>query len=114
MLKLGEVPGDCNISYRDTLAKEFPFSDYWIWEEEEHGADFKTKLEQIHYGSLILGTDGCGMYWILIVRGKEKGQIWQISDVGIQPCAPRVTFLDWYEYWLDGGSDWWRDFTWQA
>ncbi len=58
-------------------------------------------------GTLVLGHDGCGMYWHLVITGPERGQVWQITDVGAQPCAPRRDFFSWYEYWLDGHDDWW-------
>ncbi len=27
----------------------------------------------------MLGTDGCGMYWHLVVTGPHRGHIWNIS-----------------------------------
>lgn len=92
------------------LNQNFPFQDCWIWEDEEETAEKSNKMAQIYLGSLYLGTDGCGMDWMLIVSGKERGQIWQFTDVGIQPCAPKRVFFSWYEYWLDGHNDWWKDF----
>jgi hypothetical protein len=94
------------------LSREFPLTEYWVWESEEHWTEEKKKkYNRVFNGNLILGTEGCGMYWTLIVSGPLRGQIWDIADVGAQPCAPSLSFLEWYEYWLDGGSDWWRDFA---
>jgi hypothetical protein len=47
------------------------------------------------------------MYWCVIVTGPERGNVWMISDEGIQPTAPKRDFLQWYEDWLDGVRDWW-------
>ena len=59
---------------------------------------------------MVLGHDGCGLFWLLIVNGSEKGKIWQTSDMGIQPCAPSLTFTEWYENWLNGNTDWWAGY----
>ena len=94
----------------DFLAKKFPLENYLVWEGVKLSEQENEKRNKIYMGNLILGEDGCAMYWSLIVSGTQKGQIWQFTEVGVQPCAPKLTFLDWYEYWLDGGDDWWRDF----
>jgi hypothetical protein len=111
LLPLGEVPRDYDRLFADVLKhlhKPFPLTTYWVWEGEPEA---KPELhEAINHGNLVLGTDGCAMYWLLIVTGPERGQIWQRADVGITPCAPRRDFLSWYEYWLEGGEDWWSDF----
>ena len=85
------------------LAKPFPFTEPWIWENDEH-VDEKKK-DQTDYGRLILGDEGCGRYWALIVTGPSRGKMWDITDVGIQPCDPPKNFLEWYESWLDGNTD---------
>jgi hypothetical protein len=110
---LGEVARDMSDSqkrvYGDLadVSKEFLFVEPWIWEEDERTEAFRNKMRSVDFGNLFLGNDGCGQYWILIVSGSVAGQVWQRTDVGIQPCAPPREFLDWYEYWLDGRSDWW-------
>ncbi len=78
-----------------------------LWEDDEPWTADKEQLRAtVHHGALPLGTDGCGMEWCLVVTGPERGQIWQLTSEGAQPLAPRRTFLSWYEYWLEGGSDW--------
>ena len=90
------------------LDQAFPLTRHWIWEDDEE--DKPELRDAIEHGRLFLGNDGCAQYWILIVTGSERGQVWQRSDVGVQPCAPRRDFLSWYNYWLDGGDDWWAEF----
>lgn len=92
------------------LLEEFPLNNYLVWEDVELAEEDMCKLERIHSGNLIIGEDGCGIYWMLIITGAERGQMWQLTEVGAQPCAPKLSFLDWYEYWLEGGEDWWREF----
>jgi SMI1 / KNR4 family (SUKH-1) len=106
-----DVPNVLTQGYSGLLSKPFPFTEFWCWEEEESEELIEHRLHTIHYGNLILGNDGCGQYWSLVIVGEQKGKIWQLTDVGIYPCAPSLTFLDWYEYWLEGGDDWWREYV---
>jgi hypothetical protein len=114
LLALGEVPDDHDRSDSEVLhdiRKPFPLTKGWVWEGEQ---DEKPELHQtIDHGNLVLGTDGCAIYWLLVVSGAERGQIWCRVDVGIQPCAPRRDFLSWYEHWLGGGKDWWANLQYQ-
>jgi hypothetical protein len=41
------------------------------------------------YGSLLLGTDGCGMYWHLIVTGPQRGHVWLIDQNRAMPFGTR-------------------------
>lgn len=62
-------------------------------------------------GRLYLADYGCGVQVSLIVNGKEKGNMWtddRINDGGIYPSTElgnreKISFLDWYELWLDNG-----------
>lgn len=83
----------------------FPFTRAWVWEDGDTSDE--GDAEQVGHGSLLLGTDGCGMDWYLIVTGVARGHVWQFSDVGITPTDPGRDFLEWYENWLDGVTDWW-------
>lgn len=53
---------------------------------------------------------GCGQTWNIIVFGKEYGKMWNYTDVGIAPAAPELSFLEWFEFWLDGGEDYFKEF----
>ena len=70
-------------------------------------------VSRLRCGNLCLGHQGCGLFFVLVVTGPERGQVWSLGDGGIQPLAPRCNFLEWYEYWLDGGDDWFRDFKYE-
>jgi hypothetical protein len=85
----------------------FPLTAYWTWEDDLELQPEKSA--EIKNGHLVLGHDGCGRHWILIVAGPERGRIWQKGGEGITPCYPKLDFLEWFEYWLSGGNDWWRD-----
>lgn len=64
------------------------------------------------HGSLVLGTEGCGMYWHLIVTGPHRGHVWDISGEGASPFGAefghttgRSGFAGWVEHWA-GDNDW--------
>jgi hypothetical protein len=89
----------------------FPLTEDWVWEDQgswENGSPDSLDPIFLH-GHLCLGTEGCGEDWILIVTGRERGNIWNRVDVGAISCAPKRDFLSWYEYWLDGNDDWWKN-----
>ena len=93
-------------------AEEFIFTEYWIWEAEEE--DNYELLSAVEKGHIELINIGDSQSWNIIVSGKEKGQMWFFSDVGIQPCCPKRSFLSWFEYWLDGNEDYFKDFVYIA
>ena len=113
LLKLGEkADGWSNDEQFANLGKPFPFMTHWVWDTDDAWSSEKDLLKEAAvrlHGALVLGTDGCGIDWVLIVTGTERGQVWQICEQGVQPCAPKRAFLSWYEYWLDGGEDWWPE-----
>lgn len=103
---LGEVPSgmtpreNAEWSQLALVREAFPFTRYWVWEEGELSTEGTE--DDVHKGSLRIGDDGCGMYWHLIITGPDRGMVWQITGEGIQPIAPKRSFLQWYEDWLDG------------
>ncbi len=106
LAKLGEVARDMQPEQQACWSKltkirqAFPFTKGWVWENDELSDEGIT--EDIEKGSIYLGTDGCGMYWHLIVTGPDRGIPWMICGEGIQPVCPKRDFLQWYEDWLDG------------
>lgn len=61
-------------------------------------------------GSFDICNEGCGHLTLLVISGSERGNIWgdsRCSDEGIYPFKSkknpnnRLTFLEWYENWLD-------------
>lgn len=88
------------------LKKEFPFETYWIWEDDYD----EEKIKQIGNGTIELIDIGDGQSWNLIINGKEAGNMWFFTDVGLQPAAPSMSFLEWFEFWLDGKEDYFYEF----
>lgn len=82
------------------ITEPFPFTKLWIWDNDQVSPE--GTRDQIGNGSILLGTDGCGMDWHLIVTGPDRVVPWMIAGEGIQPVCPKRNFIQWYEDWLDG------------
>lgn len=97
----------------------FPHTEaQWVYPE---GVDEAEELEEDEFnkiwkdpkhiqGIIRLCNFGCGVHIGLVVNGEEYGNMWSSdlsSEVGIYPSGQlanepeRITFLDWYELWLD-------------
>ena len=106
LLPLGEICADLlpaeKLTWRslEGLRRPFPFTKPWVWEEGELSSE--GSREQVGDGSIMLGTDGCGIYWHLIVSGPERGTVWQLTGEGIQPLCPKRNFGEWVSDWLEG------------
>ena len=90
----------------ELISKEFPFEKYYILEEDDN-----FEINHIEYGNIELIDIGDAQTWNVIINGKEQGNMWFFTDVGIQPAAPRLNFLEWFEFWLDGGEDYFKEFV---
>lgn len=102
---------------RKDLSRPFILEDYWIWEDDEREADIieKEMEEKVYQGEMELINMGDGMSYNLIVTGKCRGEVWNFTDVGVQPCCERQDFLGWFELWLDyqEETDYFKDFVYE-
>ena len=98
--------------YARTLRRPFPIQRYWLsTSADAHCDDLDMEREPSEDGCLFI-ANGCSDsdLFALIVTGAQRGSVWQVGLECIQPLAPSLTFLDWYEYWLEGQNDWFRQF----
>ena len=81
-------------------------------EQELYEQKWKMISEAHHdYGRLNLADYGRGVHISLIVNGPQAGFMWtddRANDGGIYPSNElgnftKISFLDWYELWLDEG-----------
>ena len=93
------------------LSKPFLHTDHWNFSLE----DQRPEKEEIYFdnqwinGLLRVSNFGCGVFINLVVNGSEHGNIWvddRCNDQGIYPdpyfqTEDRISFLKWYELWLD-------------
>ncbi|RSS52956.1 SMI1/KNR4 family protein [Streptomyces sp. WAC07061] len=124
LLPLAQTPPDWGTDRPERrLAEPFPLTAAWLWEAEDDGAElseaeFEALTDPVcDHGSLLLGTDGCGMYWHLVVTGPQRGHVWQIAGEGAMPFGPDSPdavmpgtpgFTGWAAHWAAGRS-WFPD-----
>lgn len=98
------------------LNRPFPLTEAWLWEDDPRPAEeLEPILDHVFtHGSIVLGTDGCGMNWHLIVTGPHRGHIWNISGEGANPFGAEFGyttaepgFAGWVRHWAEGNS--WYD-----
>lgn len=91
----------------------FPYNDAWNLDFDDE--DYDDKKDEFYFdtqhvnGLIRICNYGCGVSLNLVVNGAEYGNIWiddRGSDGGIYPLKKesiyeRITFLDWYEEWLN-------------
>lgn len=95
-----------NIEQTD-LSHPFALEKAWIWEDDE-GDDEVVEEEintKVYQGEIELIDFGCCDYFNLIITGKCRGEVWNFTDVGVQPCCERQDFLGWFELWLDSQEE---------
>lgn len=105
-----------SIEQRD-LSRPFLLEEAWIWEDDDRDdtvirEEINTKVYQ---GQIELIDFGCCDCYHLIVTGSCRGEVWNIADVGAQPCCERQDFLGWFELWLDnqGETDFFKDYLYE-
>ena len=65
-------------------------------------------------GITFLCHEGCGMFNVLILKGKESGNVWWFNfsdEVGVVPILHKgrqISFFDWYEIWLDESLEYFK------
>ncbi|MFK3984149.1 SMI1/KNR4 family protein [Micromonospora sp. NPDC050397] len=112
LVGLTELPDDWGDDRPErVLSRPFPLTSAWLWEDDPRPTEeTKTLLEQVfNDGSIVLGTDGCGMYWHLVVTGPHRGQVWFISGEGAVPFGASFGsttgdcgFAGWVGHWAAG------------
>ncbi|MFE2726015.1 SMI1/KNR4 family protein [Kitasatospora sp. NPDC059327] len=99
------------------LAEPFPLTAAWQWEDDPRPEEeVDALLERVfQHGSIVLGTDGCGMYWHLVVSGPGRGEVWLITGEGAVPhgtadggSAGEPGFAGWVGRWA-AGLPWWSE-----
>jgi hypothetical protein len=104
---------------RIDLSVPFPHAGDWDaawldeidWDAGERPDDslMEEYLDTRHMaGSLCLCHRGCGDFWLLVVKGDERGNIWMDGRGNLSGIFPesgahgeRLSFSQWYLNWLD-------------
>ncbi|MEV6550963.1 SMI1/KNR4 family protein [Streptomyces sp. NPDC051597] len=124
LLPFAQTPPDWGSGrHSRLLAEPFPLTAAWMWENDEKDKENEEALSEpelearmeaaFDHGSLLLGTDGCGMYWHLVVTGPQRGHVWLIDEYGALPfgTSPGTSpmpgtpgFTGWVTHWSQGRS----------
>jgi hypothetical protein len=91
--------GDLSKPFRLTGSRDFEADGYPAERDDE---DWTYEND----GRLYVCSVGCGQFWILIVTGPERGNMWLTCEFGYFPSVPRIGFLEWCELWVEQG---WND-----
>lgn len=107
LLPLGKVPSHWSEihDYSTRLQRPFPLDAAWIWEDEPDAPDLERRIEATNDGVLLLGEQGCGARWVLVVSGERAGEVWLTTGEGAAPTG--LTFWPWLERFTAGGGEWW-------
>ncbi|MFE7561965.1 SMI1/KNR4 family protein [Kitasatospora sp. NPDC057500] len=93
------------------LSRPFPLTSMWFWAEDPRTSEEIDPIigQVFDHGSIVLGTDGCGMYWHLIVTGPHRGHVWNTSGEGATPFGAEFGFTTaepgfagWVKHWAAG------------
>lgn len=94
--------------YSETTRTPFPFNEACVWEEMPEGQ--KNELwQKAQCGTIAIASEGCGIYWLLIVNGSCAGQVWLYTESGVTPVAPNLTLSAWRDKCLESGNSFWRE-----
>ena len=106
LLGLSQMPGDWGADRPERdLSAPFPLTEAWVWEDDDTltEEELEEALDSVtDHGSIVLGTEGCGFYWHLVVTGAQRGRVWAVTDVGAAP--QEKDFLGWARVWAETGS----------
>lgn len=116
LIPLAALPADWGPDdTQRVLAEPFPLTEAWVWEDDPRPyEEIEPLIDAVsNHGSVVLGTDGCGMYWHLVVTGPQRGRLWNISDVGAAPfgavfgtTAATDGFAGWVGLWSTTRRPW--------
>lgn len=107
LLRLGTVPSYWSEihDYSARLRRPFPLEHAWVWEDEPDAPDLERRIDATEVGVLLLGEEGCGARWVLVVSGMRAGEVWLTTGEGAAPTG--LTFGRWLERFASEGDQWW-------
>ncbi|MEU6349010.1 SMI1/KNR4 family protein [Streptomyces sp. NPDC047072] len=99
------------------FSEPFPLEEEWQWEYGYYDHDEHSPLLHGVYrdGSVLLGGNRDGEFWVLVVTGAQRGRVWWLGDGCAAPYADageeggiEADFVRWFEEW-QGGRGWWAE-----
>lgn len=102
---------------KQDLSHPFALEEAWIWEDDDRPSNIVNQEVEtkVYQGEIELINIGDSMSYNLIVTGKCRGEVWNFTEVGVQPCCERQDFLGWFELWLDcqDETDYFKDYIYE-
>lgn len=97
-----------DLPYRETIKTPFPFDKECEWQHlpENEIDELRSKIQ---LGTIAIGSEGCNMYWILVVNGACAGQVWLTSECGVTPVNDGMSLAVWKELRTNQGVAFLRD-----
>ena len=104
-------PIDLSVPFRHGGPWDAEWLDQIDWDAGERPDDSRMEeyLDTRHIaGTLCMCHHGCGDFWLLVVKGNERGHVWMDGRGNFSGIFPesgthgeRLTFSQWYLDWLD-------------
>ncbi|MFE3498937.1 SMI1/KNR4 family protein [Kitasatospora sp. NPDC059160] len=67
-------------------AAPFPLTEEWQWEYDYDPDEDLARMTVLHrHGSVVLGTESPGSFWVLVTAGPRRGTVWLLADGGAFP-----------------------------
>lgn len=107
LLPLGTLPPHWSTihNYSTRLRRPFLLDATWVWEDEPDAPNVESRVDATNDGVLLLGEEGCGARWLLVVSGKRAGEVWLTTGEGAAPSG--LTFGPWLTRFSKYGNEWW-------
>ncbi|MEW2290963.1 hypothetical protein AB0947_42105, partial [Streptomyces sp. NPDC047841] len=84
-----DEPGPFDATAPRLFKAPFPLKEEWQWEYDYYDHTLHSSLlhQTYTHGSVLLGNDGPGECWTLVVTGAQRGQVWWLRDGCATPYA---------------------------
>lgn len=94
------------LPYSETLQHDFPFDQAWL--RTGHHTCQPSHFLRASYGSVAIATEGCNIFWILILKGRHQGEVWLVNPTGVTPCGANASIERWIYRFQSQPPQWWQ------
>lgn len=98
-----------DVDVEKRLAHAFPFTGPCVFENLPSIKQKDDAIAKTAYGNVPIGSEGCGIYWVLVTGGPHTGEVWLLTDYGITPVGEKLTLKKWYEAIMGPDSTFWYE-----
>lgn len=91
------------------FAFAFPFQTACVFEDIKNLKQKEDAISKAAYGNIPIASEGCNIFWILVVSGTHAGEVWMLTDYGITPVGEKMTLDRWYKAMTGPDPGFWYD-----